>query len=134
MFTVKTRMQAALDGDSKYSTGRPCVHGHPPIRYTSSGICVKCNAENAKKFVKDVNKAKNARASGAFVYPMHPDDHAAALAYCQALDLARGRAPHVPTAPTVAAPFVLPEDIARHRAVLLESHAPKTKVLDYPIK
>lgn len=134
MITVKTRMQAAMDGDSKYSTGRPCIHGHPPIRYTSSGICVKCNAENAQKFKSGYNKAKNARASGAFVYHLHPDDHAAALAHCQALDLARGRAPHVPPAPVVAAPFVLPEDIARHRAVLLESHAPKTEILDYPIK
>jgi len=36
---------------------------------------------------------------GEFGYPLHKDDHAAALAYCQALDMARGRTPHVPRKP-----------------------------------
>jgi hypothetical protein len=47
-----------------------------------------------------------------FSYPLHPDDHAAALAFCQGLDLQRGRMPNAGypvvaqagAAPVIAAP------------------------------
>lgn len=134
MFAVLTRQQAANLGQKRYYTGRPCSKGHSAQRFTSTGGCVVCSKNYVKEYQSRLKKTTVANLAGFFSYPLHPDDHAAALAYCQALDLARGRAPHVPAAAVVAAPFVLPADIARHRAVLLEAHAPKTEVLDYPIK
>lgn len=102
---IKTRRQAAEAGENKYYTGKPCVHGHDGPRYTASGICCKCNNDGVKRYNKNLTKMKVSRALGAFTYPLHPDDHAAALAYCQALDLQRGRVPQVPEARPVPAPF-----------------------------
>lgn len=41
------RIEAAALGLKTYDTGRPCKHGHPPARYTSTGICVACQVVNA---------------------------------------------------------------------------------------
>jgi hypothetical protein len=90
---IKTRRQAAEDGDKKYRTGRTCKNGHDSPRYTSSGICCRCNVEAARRYNKTMQQTYTAKLRGHFSYSLHPDDHAAALAYCQALDLARGRAP-----------------------------------------
>jgi hypothetical protein len=82
-----------------------------------------CNAARSKLFARAV-------AASVFTYPLHPDDHAALLAYAQALDLQRGRAPHVPKAiagapaPRHAEPPALPADIERHRQTLAASHTP----------
>jgi len=42
---IKTRRQAAKDGDRHYRTGRPCREGHDSPRYTCNGVCVACNRE-----------------------------------------------------------------------------------------
>ena len=48
---------------------------------------------------------KTARLQALFTYKLHPDDHAAALAYCQALDLNRGQRP------TAALTYLKPNEI-----------------------
>lgn len=102
---IKTRRQAAEAGETKYYTGKPCVHGHDSPRYTASGICCKCNSEGVKKYNKSVRVVNNSKLLGWFVYPCHPDDMAAALAYCQALDMQRGRTPHMTAEARAALPF-----------------------------
>ena len=96
---IKTRRQAYEAGENKYSTGKPCSKGHESIRYTASGICCQCNAEYARSYATKFTKKRIEKVLGYFSYPIHPDDCAAALAYCQALDMARGRTPHVPPPP-----------------------------------
>lgn len=115
---IKTRKQAAFDGDSKYWTGKTCSKNHESPRYTSTGICCKCNAEAAKAYNARMRKTVSARAQGHFVYLAHPDDHAALLAYAQALDLQRGRSPHVPNPPKQAEEMT-PERIAEARRLAM---------------
>ena len=43
------RKEAAELGLTTYNTGRPCKHGHAPIRSTVSGNCVECNRIGASK-------------------------------------------------------------------------------------
>lgn len=112
---IKTRRQAAEDGENKYYTGKPCVNGHDSPRYTSTGICCKCNAEGVKKYNKNMRILHNSKLAGWFSYPSHPDDVAALLAYAQALDIARGRMPHVPAEVRSAMPFDVAA--ARRRAL-----------------
>lgn len=100
---ILTRRQAANLGMNKYYTGKPCSHGHDSPRYVSSGICCKCNAEGVKRYNQGITKERVSRQRGLFAYSLHPDDHAAALAFCQALDLQRGRLPQVPAAPVAPA-------------------------------
>lgn len=109
---IKTRRQAAEAGEKKYYTGRPCIHGHDGPRYTSSGICCACNIKAMQRYNQSIRTQANATAAGLFTYRCHPDDHAALLAYAQALDIQRGRVPQmVPPAPD--APF----DAAAARAI-----------------
>lgn len=51
-----------------------------------------------KAFNTGNRRGRTARLQGLFTYKLHKDDHAKALAYCQALDLDRGYMPHVPAA------------------------------------
>lgn len=97
MFEIQTRKQAAAAGNKRFYTGRPCSKGHDCQRFTSTGACIKCAAGYVQKYNDQLRQETNARASGQFIYPLHPDDVAAALAYCQALDLQRGRAPWSPS-------------------------------------
>ena len=99
MHTIKTRRQANEAGENKYWTGTPCKRGHNSLRYTVSGICCACIAESRRSYNTKFTKKRIEKALGYFSYPIHPDDCAAALAYCQALDMARGRTPHVPPPP-----------------------------------
>jgi hypothetical protein len=120
---VITRSNAAAQGRKHFYTGKPCKYGHDSARFVSTGGCMACNAARSKAFSSAV--ARNGRL---FTYALHPDDVAAALAYCQALDLQRGRAPFVPDAiPRGAESITLPADIARHRATLLAAYGPKTE-------
>jgi hypothetical protein len=55
-------MQARLDAISKnqktYIAEHPCMRGHEPIRYASTGICVFCNRQRAiDARAKIINKA-----------------------------------------------------------------------------
>lgn len=111
---IKTRRAAAEAGETKYWTGRPCSKGHESPRYTSTGICCKCNVEATKAYSQRLRKSFNAKLQGHFSYSLHPDDHAAALAYCQALDLRRGRVPSQPQPPVVIED-IPPEQIQRMR-------------------
>lgn len=96
--SIKTRKQAAADGDKLYYTGKPCRKGHDSMRYTSTGMCFECCRAYNHQFRADALRLQNAKAAGAFLHMLHPDDHAAARAYCQALDIARGRTPWAPLA------------------------------------
>lgn len=122
-YEVISRKQAHELGRKRFYTGRPCLNGHLAQRFVTTGGCVACNAARSKLFAM----AKSNEV-GKFVYPLHPDDHAAALAYCQALDMQRGR---MPTRFDVAAPMpaiqavapAIPAHIAQHRADLVASLA-----------
>ena len=94
---IKTRKQASANGDHKYFTGKSCMSGHLGPRYTASGICCKCNSENVKKYNRKMQSGVQAKQRGLFTREIHPDDHAAVHAYCDALDLQRGRVPQSPT-------------------------------------
>jgi hypothetical protein len=104
MFTLTTRREAADAGLKRYYTGRPCKRGHDCQRFTTTGVCVQCAAGYAKSFSTRITENMAARAVGNFIYKLHPDDHVAALAYCQGLDLQRGRVPSAPPAPSAAQP------------------------------
>lgn len=86
-----TRKQALAQGLPTYSTGNKCKHGHDAPRYTSSGTCKGCL--DALRVDTARNKVKRLQGDHAFTYMLHPEDVAAAFAYCQALDLQRGRLP-----------------------------------------
>lgn len=112
---ITDRRQAAAEGKKRYFTGEPCSQGHKAERYVSTGNCVACQRAHAKRYAGDVKHDYRASLRGHFSYPLHPDDVAAALAYCQALDLQRGRAPHVPTAPAPRDEAAVYAQIAAHR-------------------
>lgn len=105
----------------RFYTGKSCRYGHDAQRFVTTGGCVECNAQRSRAF---------RRPPGAFVYDLHPDDHAAALAYCQALDMQRGRAPNAPAPAVPAPPLVLPADLARHRASIIQAHGPDRGALE----
>lgn len=131
---IKTRRQAAQAGENKYYTGRPCSKGHDGPRYTATGACCKCNSEGVKAYNKRMSIERVSRNIGVFAYQLHPDDHAAALAFCQALDLQRGRVPSTPNLnpeALKAREFSLPEDLARHRARVVTEYGPKETPAPY---
>lgn len=109
------RRDALALGVPRYFTGRPCSQGHVAERHTSSGTCCECVRQSNERRRREVLD----RSAGRFAYNLHPDDHAAALAYCQALDIQRGRMPQV--APTVARPARVrtPEEIEALRQLAL---------------
>lgn len=118
-FEPITRAEAAAQGRKRFYTGKPCKYGHDAQRFVTTGACIACNAARSKLFSKAI--ANNGKT---FSYSLHPDDVAAALAYCQALDLQRGRVPLVPDAvPCGAEPVALPADIERHRQTLVASYS-----------
>ena len=99
------RNDAHAAGLRRFYTGKPCKYGHSAERFVTTGGCVACNAQRSKAFAIASNNAQ-----GKFVYPLkHPDDHAAAWAYCQALDLARGAMPT--QRPNTQAPAPAPFDV-----------------------
>lgn len=107
-FDKISRAQALAEGRKRFYTGKPCKRGHDAQRFVTTGGCVACNASRAKVFSQAAQAASTARVQGLFAYPLRPEDFAAALAYCQALDLAAGRTPHTPGAtkpPPPAKPF-----------------------------
>jgi len=57
-----SRTAAKALGLHTYSTGKACSHGHLAARYTSSGNCVVCSANSARKWeAKNPEKLKEAR-------------------------------------------------------------------------
>lgn len=112
-----SREQAFSQNFKRFYTGRPCKHGHDAQRFVSTGGCVACNNRRSKLFANI-----KAAATGGFFYDLHPDDYAAARAYCQALDLARGRVPEVPRGAERAAEH---HEIIERREQLLAQYAPQ---------
>lgn len=53
----KTRAAAVESGDKRYFTGIPCKKGHYSERYTSTGGCILCGIEQARKWYES-NKDK----------------------------------------------------------------------------
>lgn len=125
---ITTRKEALLQGLVRYYTGRPCQRGHDSQRLVTTGGCCQCNADRSKAFASKAHSLSYSKAVGSFVYPLLPADHAAALAYCQALDMTRGRTPHDPSTNQII-PDVGPSAsaidsaIARHREMLAENHS-----------
>lgn len=112
------RKEAFERGLKRFYTGKPCAKGHDAERFVTTGGCVKCNAERSSLFKKSAAAASISNLRGHFGYPLHPDDYAAALAYCQGLDLARGRVPHAPEAPAPVEE-ITPERMREMRAMAL---------------
>ena len=131
MLEIKTRRQAADAGESKYFTGRPCIHGHVGPRYTASGICCACNVAAAAEDNKKMRRNTQDRQRGHFTYPVHPDDVAALLAYAQALDIQRGRTPYVPASPLVIPPPVDLQEARRLAFGKAMELAPPQSAVDY---
>lgn len=89
------RQDALTAGLITYDPGKPCRNGHTSPRYAKTGHCVACLRDARANAARLQNTGMAARAEGSslFAYKLHPDDHASALAFCQALDLQRGRLP-----------------------------------------
>jgi hypothetical protein len=124
-YKIITRDVANASGLKRFYTGASCRFGHDSPRFVSTGACVQCNRVRADKYRKDKQATATARSRGAFVYSLHVDDHAAALAFCQALDLQRGKVPEVPAGKAAqfsqgAQSFEMPEWLTRHRQTLLD--------------
>lgn len=121
------RQEARRNGQRFYLPVEPCANGHQSPRYVSTGHCTACLKDRRDADRQVAQDAARAAGMGSrlFTYPLHPDDHAHALAVCQALDLARGRTPRLDardvTPPKAAqfaqaAPFQLPPHLARLHA------------------
>ena len=70
---IKSRKQAALDGDSKYYTGAPCVNKHDAPKYTATGGCVVCNGKRSKEYQATIMEALHGNTVKVSVRA-HPDD------------------------------------------------------------
>jgi hypothetical protein len=84
-----SRDDAHAAGYKRYYTGNPCLRGHDSPRFVTTGGCVQCGRDRSNNYAKSKNSEQ-----GRFVRDLHPDDFAAAHAYCDALDLQRGRVPN----------------------------------------
>jgi len=115
-FDITTRRQAMERGLKRFYTGRPCIAGHDAQRFVTTGGCVACNAARSQLFRSSAQKTQGSRLRGYFTYDLDPADHAAALAFCQALDLQRGRVPQSSKMPARGSEaLVLPEHLAVYR-------------------
>lgn len=118
---ILNRAEAMRLGKKRYFTGRACKFGHVAERFVTTGGCSACNAERSRLF--RVAARTNGRA---FTYPLADvRDYAAAWAYCQALDLARGHVPAVnldQPAITASAPDLPPPDVAAIRQSAFFKH------------
>jgi hypothetical protein len=122
-----TNRKAALAAGLRfYSPEIACRNGHNCPRYASTGHCVECLRQLRAGSAELKRAGNTARFNGAalFTYELHPGDHAAALAYCQALDMQRGRVPALAGAPALPGPFQLPDIIAERRAQVVALAAP----------
>lgn len=116
---VISRDAAHALGKRHYFTGKPCLRGHTALRYVTTGQCTKCMLERQRQYTAATTKHYVARQQGHFTYPLHPDDHAKVLAYCQALDMSRGLVPHQPGQAVGAKPVEMPAYFAQARQALL---------------
>lgn len=91
---VMKRIEAIHQGLVKYVPDTPCRAGHR-LRYASTGQCIGCAKDAQSELMRIRNSAEQARSEkdALIIYRLHPQDLAQALAFCQALDLQRGRVP-----------------------------------------
>lgn len=80
-YEIISRAEAHAKGLKHFFTGKPCTKGHISRRFVTTGGCMTCNRERGSRYA--VGQPTD------FKWALHPDDHAAAKAYCQALDLQR---------------------------------------------
>lgn len=69
-------------------------------RYVSTGGCVECGKSHTASYRRAILDRRGviaANGDALLEYKLHRDDYAAAIAYCQALDMARGRTPQLAT-------------------------------------
>lgn len=133
MQQIMTRRQAAEAGLKRYYNGRPCSKGHESPRFTSTGACVTCAASYVKEYNSRLKKESLCRAQGIFSYRLHPDDVAAALAYCQALDLQRGVSPQEgKPARQGMREMTIEEAEAARRRIFADKFAPEEKPAHVP--
>lgn len=121
--TPSTRQDAVRLGSVFFATGKPCRNGHTAARYTSTGHCTEClrvqRSDTAVALRESRRPTDGSRRL--FTYRLHPDDHAAALAFCQGLDTQRGLVPKSAQAVAAAEPprSATPEEVAVHRARIM---------------
>lgn len=75
---VMTRKEAISKGLLNYSTGKPCLKGHPPLRSTRTGACVHCNRLRGRKLREQINRSYIERQLGYIKveYEIHSADKA----------------------------------------------------------
>lgn len=123
------RNAARASGHRFYLATRPCRNGHTAPRYVSTGGCSECLKDwrDTERRATEAASVAAAQGSRLFSYALHPDDLAAALAFCQSLDVQRGRMPQATardfTPPKAAlfaqgGPVELPPMIAAARRLL----------------
>lgn len=86
------RIEAANLGLTYYSTGKSCKHGHADKRYVSTGQCVECISQNAKRCRDLTVKIRDSRRGAdvnLYARAVPPDLHAAMDAHLDALLAAR---------------------------------------------
>jgi hypothetical protein len=66
------RSEAKAAGLVRYSTGRPCLHGHESDRFVSTGGCVQCLTESTKAWKREnPEKARPTKAASSRYYQKH---------------------------------------------------------------
>lgn len=91
-WAIMTQKEAVAKGCRKYWTGKVCVNGHVKQKYTSSGICIGCNAMNSAKRIKRIRVELSARYKGleSVTMTVHPEDAQALRDYAALLKSQRG--------------------------------------------
>lgn len=89
---IMTQKEAVTKGHRKYWTGKVCVNGHVKQKYTSSGICIGCNAMNSAKRNKKIRVELSARYKDleSVTITVHPDDAQAVRDHAATLTAIRG--------------------------------------------
>ena len=85
---VVCREEAKAAKDSKYYTGKPCKQNHISQRYVSSGLCIACVAERARRFNKSALPGGLVRVE----FDVHPDDIETVRALVGNINKARSKA------------------------------------------
>lgn len=87
---IMKRAEAAEQGLTKYSTGISCIHGHFPLRYVNSGMCVGCIKMKARDRKTKLRKLRNVKLSGKIIVEVqvYPENAVRIREFASAIDLA----------------------------------------------
>lgn len=111
---IISQKDAVAKGMDVYYTGRPCSRGHYSPRNAVTGACLACVKTYQRTYQAERRRllaiAKHSAMAGDAIlqYRLHADDLPAALAYCQGLDIQRGRIPSPDS--TLASPYQPPRE------------------------